>query len=202
MTFFANSKYKFLPIGEDGAIETEPFLNAAAEVIPFFDVLGSTAFSPVKSDISGNISKLRKKYEENREAHHTLQMIVDREIEAKTTKVSNSATDALLWLKRALEFILVFLQKVIEGEQDLTKAANAAYAASLKRYHGWIVSGIFSLAMKAVPYREDFIKALAKGASEDQVMADMAEFMGVFEPNVRTIGEFYKAKGVDSDATV
>ena len=98
-TFFSKVKYRFQPIPDDGRIDTDTFLNACGEVIPFFgmyllitypfefisprgrfatvpldhccwecgkwtnfylyffpDVLGSTAFAPVKSDINGNIT--------------------------------------------------------------------------------------------------------------------------------------------------
>ena len=47
---------------------------------------------------------------------------------------------------------MVFLQKVLANEQDLTVAAGAAYSASLKRYHGWIVSGIFSVCNIRLQY--------------------------------------------------
>ncbi len=76
-----------------------------------------------------------------------------------------SCTLALLWLKRsiipttqllyvcvlicdnyrALEFILGFLRCIAEGEKDLVVCARAAYEGSLRRYHGWIVRGIFSV---------------------------------------------------------
>jgi hypothetical protein len=37
-------------------VSSQPFLDACADIIPFFDALGSTAFKPVKMDIAGNIS--------------------------------------------------------------------------------------------------------------------------------------------------
>ena len=46
---------------------------------------------------------------------------------------------------RALQFIVVFLEEVLTGEQDLVKCAKKAYEASLKRYHGWMVQGVFSV---------------------------------------------------------
>ena len=46
------------------------------------------------------MKKLTKKFEQNKEKYHTLQDIVRSEIADKTTRVKNSATDALLWLKR------------------------------------------------------------------------------------------------------
>ncbi len=46
---------------------------------------------------------------------------------------------------RALEFIHVFLECVLTGEEDLVVCANTAYEKSLRKYHGWIVRGIFSV---------------------------------------------------------
>jgi hypothetical protein len=36
MSFFSEAKCRFLPVPEDERIETEPFLNACTEVVPFF----------------------------------------------------------------------------------------------------------------------------------------------------------------------
>ena len=41
-----------------------------------------------------------QKYEENPELYHTLQAIVEHELSTNTHNAKNSATDALLWLKR------------------------------------------------------------------------------------------------------
>ena len=48
---------------------------------------------------------------------------------------------------RALQFIIIFLKEVLTGEQDLVKCAKKAYEGSLKKYHGWIVQGIFSVSI-------------------------------------------------------
>lgn len=47
---------------------------------------------------------------------------------------------------RALEFIYVFLETFVLGEQDLAVCARKAYGTTLKRYHGWMVQGIFSVS--------------------------------------------------------
>lgn len=47
----------------------------------------------------------------------TLQELLQSEIDAKTTGAKNSATDAMLWLKRALSFIREFLTAVTEGDR-------------------------------------------------------------------------------------
>ena len=40
---------------KDNAINTTQFLEAAESLTTLFDVLGSAAFKPVKSDMQGNI---------------------------------------------------------------------------------------------------------------------------------------------------
>lgn len=203
MSFFTEAEHGFLPVPEDNRIETKSFLDAASEVVPFFDVLGPTAFAPVKSDINGNIKKLREKFAKDPEKFKTLQDIVDSEIAEKSTKVKNSATDALLWLKRALQFIIVFLREVLTGEEDLVKCAKKAYENSLKRYHGWMVQGVFSLAMKAVPYRKDFIDKLGRGkVDEETVLKEMKECVDLLEANVEVVEQFYQKNDLDSSKVV
>ena len=50
------------------------------------------------------LQKLSKKHQEDPEKFKTIQDIVNSEIEAGTTKAKNSATDALLWLKRYIYY--------------------------------------------------------------------------------------------------
>lgn len=166
-------------------------------------MLGPTAFAPVKSDVNGNIKKLREKFAKDPEKFKTLQDIVESEIVENSTKVKNSATDALLWLKRALQFIIVFLREVLTGEEDLVKCAKKAYENSLKRYHGWMVQGVFSLAMKAVPYRKDFIDKLGRRkVDEETVLKEMKECVDLLEANIEVVEQFYQKNDLDSSKVV
>ena len=52
-------------------------------------------------------------------------------------------------LRRAMEFIVDLLRRLHNDRQvELPAAATAAYDATLQPFHGWITSGVFSLAMK------------------------------------------------------
>ena len=110
------------------------FLNYHSCIVNFVDKLGSTTFAPVKADIAGNIGKLEAAAKANPSGgccvQHwqacasikpstgpptgttTLQEMIQIEIDTKTTTKKSSSTDALLWLKRALEFVYVFLCEV------------------------------------------------------------------------------------------
>ena len=57
-TYFDNKKsFADVPIDEskDNAIGTTEFLEASEALTGLFDVLGSVAFNPVKSDMNGNV---------------------------------------------------------------------------------------------------------------------------------------------------
>jgi len=202
MTYFSQAKHTFNPVPEDKEILAESFLNACSEIVPFFDLLGSTAFAPVKSDINGNIGKLRSRLDPAQGSELTLQGIVQKEIDAKTTTVKNSATDALLWLKRALSFIRIFFEEVLSMEPELNKCVNKAYSGSLKKFHGWIVQKMFSVAMMAVPYRTDFIKALGKDCCEEEVLKDMRQLVTLMAANIDVINEFYEQNGLEKSDKV
>jgi pleckstrin homology domain containing family A member 8 len=55
MSFFSAAQCRFEDVPLAPGIATQPFLDACSAIVLFFDVLGSTAFAPVKSDINGNI---------------------------------------------------------------------------------------------------------------------------------------------------
>lgn len=54
----------------------------------------------------------------------TLQSIVLHEVQADVTQVRNSATEALLWLRRGLKFLKEFLSEINAGEQDIQSALS------------------------------------------------------------------------------
>lgn len=54
----------------------------------------------------------------------TLQSIVLHELHMNVAQVRNSATEALLWLKRGLKFLKEFLSEVNAGEQDIQAALS------------------------------------------------------------------------------
>lgn len=54
----------------------------------------------------------------------TLQSIVLHEVQTENSRVRNSATEALLWLRRGLTFLKEFLSEVNAGEQDIHGALS------------------------------------------------------------------------------
>ncbi|XP_071943211.1 pleckstrin homology domain-containing family A member 8-like [Antedon mediterranea] len=207
--FFSSLPFSFsdVKLGHDFSIPTEPFLKACVNVVGFFDALNSSAFTPVKMDVNGNIKKLQQKYSTDPVAFETLQKIVQQEIKNNTTRVKNSATDALMWLRRALSYICEFLTDIKNGERDLSVAANNAYSKTLKQYHGWVVKGVFALAAKAVPSYVDFIHFVSvdeddieKPEYEEQLLDSINITVTAMSVIIDVLVDFYNHNDVEVKA--
>lgn len=80
----------------DAGINTTEFLEAAEGLVKLFDLLGSSAFTIVQKDMTGNIDKIRTRQKAFPAQCDTLEHLVMGEaVEKKKT-----ATEGLLWLLR------------------------------------------------------------------------------------------------------
>ncbi|GFH20254.1 GLTP domain-containing protein, partial [Haematococcus lacustris] len=130
----------------EGFIQTEPFLSVCRLVLPVVDKLG-TPFAMVKSDISGNIERLAAKATTDPSRYSHLFVIVQDEVVAGTSAASTSCTKGLLWLKRAMEFMLAIIQATNAKPQlSLPQVVQETYTATLMRFHGFIVSSAFTVS--------------------------------------------------------
>lgn len=210
-TFFStmNTSFSDIELLEDSGIPTEAFLASCYAVVPVLDKLGPTVFAPVKMDLVGNIKKVNQKYITNKEEFTTLQKIVLHEVEADVAQVRNSATEALLWLKRGLKFLKGFLTEVKNGEKDIQTALNNAYGKTLRQHHGWVVRGVFALALRAAPSYEDFVAALTikegdhlKAAFGVGMQRDLSLYLPAMEKQLAILDTLYEVHGLESDEVV
>ena len=91
---------------------------------------------------------------------------------------------ALLWLVRALYFILKMLEPLVAVIEDasnpdakpkgLSECVLAGYDVSLKPHHGFMIKGTFQVAVKAAPNRATFMKKLADSEAEVKTAIDQA----------------------------
>ncbi|XP_027728296.1 pleckstrin homology domain-containing family A member 8-like isoform X2 [Vombatus ursinus] len=210
-TFFSamNTSFSDIELLEDSGIPTEAFLESCYAIVPVLDKLGPTVFAPVKMDLVGNIKKVNQKYITNKEEFTTLQKIVLHEVSANVAQVRNSATEALLWLKRGLKFLKGFLTEVKNGEKDIQTALNNAYGKTLRQHHGWVVRGVFALALRAAPSYEDFVAALTirqgdhhKEAFSLGMQRDLNLYLPAMEKQLDVLDSLYEAHGLESDEVV
>ena len=101
------------------------------------------------------------------------------------------------------EFLFEFSNKF---ENDMTGCVYKAYESSLKQYHNWVVKGIFSLATRALPTKDDFLKGIAvsgndflsnRSSFENQVVEDMRSTAKAIVVILDNIKEFYVKNNLD-----
>ncbi|KAI8941557.1 hypothetical protein NX059_002772 [Plenodomus lindquistii] len=192
-TFFDTLKKSFedVPIDaeKDSAISTTEFLEAAESLTTLFDVLGSAAFKPVKSDMSGNIKKIRDRQLAAPALSETLQDLVLNELKEK----KHTATEGLVWLNRGLDFTAQALRhNLTNADKELADSFRAAYGNTLKPHHSFVVKPLFSAAMSATPYKKDFYAKL--GEDDAKVQPALDKWLAALEKNVAVLNQFLARK--------
>ncbi|KAF1387809.1 hypothetical protein PFLUV_G00083790 [Perca fluviatilis] len=210
-TFFSTMSHRFsdIRLDDDNGIPTQEFLDSCYAIVPVLDKLGSTVFAPVKMDFVGNIKKIHQKLMSEPASFPTLQSIVLHEVQTENSRVRNSATEALLWLRRGLMFLKEFLSEVNAGEQDIHGALNNAYGKTLRQYHGWVVRGVFALALRAAPSYQSFAAALVsragdelKGGFTSGVHRDLGLYLPAMEKQLAILDALYEEYNLESDEVV
>ncbi|KAI8005204.1 Glycolipid transfer protein 1 [Camellia lanceoleosa] len=141
-----------------GELLTKPFLDVCKHILPILDKFGA-AMTIVKSDIGGNISRLESRYSSNTTKFNYLFRFVQAEVETKTAKSSSSCSNALLWLTRAMDFLVELFRNLHDHEDwTMAQASTDSYGKTLKKWHGWLASSSFTIAIKLVPDRKKFIE--------------------------------------------
>ncbi|KAI2619150.1 het-c [Hypoxylon sp. NC1633] len=173
----------------DNAIATSDFLDAAEALTTMFDILGSVAFSPVKSDMLGNIKKIRERQLAAPAESENLQALCINELKTK----KHTATEGLLWLTRGLDFTCIALsQNLAQGSEELSTSFRSAYGSTLKPHHGILIKPVFSAAMSACPYRKDFYPKL--GGDQAKVASELRVYLAALENIVGILKGFQSRK--------
>ncbi|TFK53564.1 glycolipid transfer protein [Heliocybe sulcata] len=196
--FFESVKsFADVPI-TDAGVDTLAFLEASTGLVRIFDLLGSTAFAVVQSDLRGNIEKVRNRYDAAPAQSATLEQLVENEKGEK----KRTATEGLMWLLRGLSFTCKGLQNAQNNKnEELSTAFTKGYDVTLKKYHNFVVKGIFSVAMKACPYRADFYKKLAADPAggppvpDDELNEELNKWLAGLEHIVTRVETFYEKGG-------
>ncbi|KAM5553210.1 glycolipid transfer protein 1 [Rosa sericea] len=178
----------------EGEMQTKPFLEVCKQILPVIEKFGA-AMTLVKSDVGGNITRLETKYSSNPSEFDLLYSLVRVEVEAKTAKASSSCTNGLLWLTRAMDFLLELFRNLLEHQDwTMSQACSDSYGKTLKQWHGWLASSSFSIAMKLAPDRKKFMDVI--GGNGD-IMADIEKFCTTFSPLLQENHKFLASVGLD-----
>ncbi|KAL8530236.1 hypothetical protein ACS0TY_007328 [Phlomoides rotata] len=164
---------------ENGVMLTKQFLDVCKLILPVIDKFGA-AMTIVKSDIGGNITRLENKYLSNPAKYEHLYSLVQEEVDAKTAKGSSSCTNGLLWLTRAMDFLVELFRNLLQHQDwAMSQVCTDSYSKTLKQWHGWLASSSFTVAMKLAPDRKKFLDVVA---GSGDVYGDIEKFCSTFSP--------------------
>ncbi|XP_073145859.1 glycolipid transfer protein 1 [Henckelia pumila] len=179
---------------EEGVMLTKQFLDVCKLIIPVIEKFGA-AMALVKSDVGGNITRLEDKYTSNPTKYNHLYSMIQEEVDAKTAKGSSSCTNGLLWLTRAMDFLVELFRNLLEHQDwAMSLACSDSYTKTLKKWHGWLASSSFTIAMKLAPDRKKFLDVV--GGSGD-INGDIEKFCTTFSPLLEENHKFLASVGMD-----
>lgn len=179
---------------QEGVILTKQFLDVCKLIVPVIEKFGA-AMALVKSDVGGNITRLENKYTSNPTKYNHLYSMIQEEIDAKTAKGSSSCTNGLLWLTRAMDFLVELFRNLLEHQDwAMSQACTDSYTKTLKKWHGWLASSSFTVAMKLAPDRKKFMDVI--GGSGD-INGDIQKFCINFSPLLEENHKFLASVGMD-----
>lgn len=179
---------------DSGVILTKAFLEVCKHILPVLDKFGS-AMSIVKSDIGGNISRLEAKYASDPTKYEQLHNMVQVEVASKTAKSSSSCTNGLLWLTRAMDFLVALFHNLVQHpDWQMPQVCSDAYRNTLRKWHGWLGSSSFSVAIKLAPDRKKFMDIIC---GTGDINADIERFCAALSPLLAENHKFLASVGMD-----
>ncbi|CAN1279268.1 Glycolipid transfer protein 1 [Linum perenne] len=176
---------------EQGEMLTKPFLDVCKLILPVIEKFGA-ALAIVKSDIG---QRLETKYSTDPEKYKLLYTMIQEEVQAKTAKGSSSCTNGLLWLTRAMDFLVELFRNLLTHQDwTMSQACTDSYCKTLKKFHGWLASSSFTVAMKLGPDRKKFMDVVS---GTGDINADIERFCSTFSPFLAENHKFLASVGMD-----
>jgi len=176
-----------VPVTADG-VETISFLEAADGLIDLFDLLGGPVFAFVQTDLRNNIAGVRARYKANESTSETLENLVRAEAREGGTL---TGTACLVRLARGLLFTCRALQNAQDDRSaELRVCFKRAYDIVLRHHHSFVVRSVVSVAILAVPRRNDFFTRIAEGGSVEKLDIELAKWLAALDALIVRLSAF------------
>ncbi|EIM79286.1 glycolipid transfer protein [Stereum hirsutum FP-91666 SS1] len=173
-------------------VDSASFLEASDGLVNMFDLLGSGVFSFVQTDLRNNIAGVRMRYDSHQHLSPTLEKLVEVEVQDG----HRNSTGCLVRLVRGLAFTCQALQNVqSDRSAELHVCFKRAYDTVLRHHHTFVIRSVVSVAIRAVPRRNDFYSRIAQGGSVDKLDEEMAKWLTALEAIVIRMSSFLKGGG-------
>ena len=148
------------------SVSLESYLLAFHELCRFFKLTGRL-FGFVAKDLEYKIQSIENHIHTDAQHYETVDAMVEYEKGQRMTHAKGSHPSGcrmLLRLHWALEFILAFMEKLLDEDENAgaSKIAWDVYKKTLYRHHPWITRQLASVAVFALPSKKHLIDVMCK----------------------------------------
>lgn len=171
---------------DDGEHNAEDFAEALESLMMVIEALG-TAFQLINMDVRGKCKSIIKAC--TKHSAVTLQRMIDAE------KGRGPGTEAVLWMKRTLQFTDIMMTEYLRNE-DLPGGANTAYKATLHDCHPFVVRSVASNIRMVVPSGTVFCGRLDNDA--EKVKLGIREFLVALKVKLRPLIGFFNERSLET----
>ncbi|KAF9232451.1 glycolipid transfer protein domain-containing protein [Melanogaster broomeanus] len=170
-----------VPITEDG-VDTVSFLEASDGLVKLFDLLGSGVFG----------FGVRSRYQHASASSATLENFVRSE----TSEGHRHGTGCLVRLTRGLMFLCKALLHMQNNPSvELHVCFKRSYDEVLKHHHTFVVRSLAVVAVRAAPYRRDFIARISQGADREKFEGELAKWLAGLDAISKRLKAFIEEGG-------
>ncbi|KAF8631825.1 hypothetical protein AX15_002193 [Amanita polypyramis BW_CC] len=173
-------------------VNTQEFIEASDDLLQLFDLLGSSVFAFVQTDLRNNLDGVRQRYESHKEESRTLEELVRDE----ATEPYRHAIPCLVRFVRGLAFTCKALQNMQKDVSvELHVCFRRSYDEILRHHHSFVVRSLVGVAIRAVPRRHDFYSRIAQGGSTEKLDAELTKWLDALDVIVNHLREFLESGG-------
>ncbi|KAI0718032.1 glycolipid transfer protein [Cerioporus squamosus] len=185
--YFETAKsFADVPITDDG-VDTATFLLASTDFVNMFDLLGGGVFAFVQNDLRSNIGGVRHRYEAARADSPTLEKLAIHERQCG----QREGAACLVRLIRGLWFTCEALRNMQEDRNaELHVCFRRSFDMVLKPRLSFVVRSVVSVAIRAVPHRQDFYARLAQGGSHEKFDTELTKWLAGLEVIILRMKDF------------
>ena len=162
----------------------------------FFMLLGRV-FGFIASDVRSKIDILNECCVGNRKEYYQhVELMMLHEIEVnKETTAALKGSRTLLRLHRALKFTMLFLERLIQlnDNDSVGNLASTAYDESLSNFHPWVIRQPAKLAMYTLPSKKELFQIIFPDMAIDifQLKGKILSFVESMKPVYRSCEDLY-----------
>ncbi|CRG99369.1 glycolipid transfer protein, putative [Plasmodium relictum] len=195
--FMKEIEKKTLECREENEILVLKLCELSNAVYPIYNKIFGNGFlgDTLKKDLKNSSLRVQKAIEKVPEETKYVSKMYSYNLKKyesldKLKKDMDNGIINFLWMKRALEFIIVFLEKcyVTKFSSKLSICAQEAYEEVLKSYHNYVTINLVKLGIKLSPSRENLTKKLGFESNEEAKLV-IQKFILITKPLINDISK-------------